>query len=73
MLRIVLLASLLFIFVGCTSIRGTGPHTYPATYTTVIIDSCEYLNTDQGAATTRIYSLTHKGNCKNPIHLKECK
>jgi hypothetical protein len=32
----------------------------------VIIDSCEYLYGPWGNATV----LTHKGNCKNPIHQK---
>jgi hypothetical protein len=32
----------------------------------VIIDSCEYLYAPWGNATV----LTHKGNCKNPIHYK---
>ena len=30
----------------------------------VVIDSCEYLYGPWGNATV----LTHKGNCKNPIH-----
>ncbi|MGB4817635.1 MAG: hypothetical protein WBP33_00850 [Saprospiraceae bacterium] len=28
------------------------------------IDSCEYLEYDAGVGHTRVYSLTHKGNCK---------
>ena len=32
----------------------------------VVIDSCEYLYGEWGYATV----LTHKGNCKNPIHQK---
>lgn len=32
----------------------------------VVIDSCEYLYAPWGSATV----LTHKGNCKNPIHTK---
>jgi len=32
----------------------------------VVIDSCEYLYAPWGNATV----LTHKGNCKNPIHNK---
>lgn len=31
----------------------------------IIIDSCEYLIT---ARNTNSQSVTHKGNCKNPIH-----
>lgn len=40
---------------------------------TILIDGCEYiesdtaiLNKDRGPS--RVYSLTHKGNCKNPAH-----
>lgn len=35
----------------------------------VVIDGCEYIESDQGFGNTRIYSLTHKGNCKNSIHV----
>ena len=28
------------------------------------IDSCEYIEYDRGINTFRVYSLTHKGNCK---------
>ena len=30
------------------------------------IDSCEYIECDYGMLDQRVYSLTHKGNCKNP-------
>lgn len=33
---------------------------------TYVIDSCEYIGDLVGD--TRGYFLTHKGNCKNPIH-----
>jgi hypothetical protein len=32
----------------------------------VDIDSCEYIRSDVYGG----YNLTHKGNCKNPIHNK---
>lgn len=32
------------------------------------IDGCEYLEYDSGILDQRVYSLTHKGNCKNKIH-----
>lgn len=32
----------------------------------IVIDSCEYLQNTYSAASP----LTHKGNCKNPIHKK---
>lgn len=35
-------------------------------YTIVVIDECEYLRLEH---THGYASLTHKGNCKNPIHI----
>lgn len=32
------------------------------------IDGCEYIEYDYGLYHQRVYSLTHKGNCSNPIH-----
>lgn len=29
-----------------------------------IIDSCEYIEYDYGVLDQRVYSLTHKGNCR---------
>jgi len=36
-----------------------------------VIDDCEYIEVDMGGGNTRVYSLTHKGNCKNPIHKQQ--
>jgi hypothetical protein len=36
--------------------------------TVKVFDGCEYLEYDYGLFDQRVYSLTHKGNCKNPIH-----
>jgi hypothetical protein len=33
-------------------------------YTTKVIDGCEYIEYDQGIMDHRVYSLTHKGNCR---------
>ena len=33
-------------------------------YTIKVIDSCEYIECDYGIFDQRVYSLTHKGNCK---------
>lgn len=38
-------------------------------YTIKTIDGCEYIEYDVGIVDQRVYSLTHKGNCKNPIHI----
>ena len=37
-------------------------------HTIVVIESCEYIEVDEGIGQYRVYALTHKGNCKNPIH-----
>lgn len=34
-------------------------------FVVIVIDGCEYLEYQRGAGESRVYSLTHKGNCKN--------
>ena len=34
-------------------------------YTIKEIDGCEYIEYRKGSGETAVYSLTHKGNCKN--------
>ena len=34
-------------------------------YKIVVLDGCEYIEYDRGIGEGRVYSLTHKGNCKN--------
>ena len=36
-------------------------------YSIKVIDGCEYIELDEGGGNTRVYSLTHKGNCINHI------
>lgn len=36
-------------------------------YQVVVIDSCEYIELDL-LTSYHVYTLTHKGNCNNPIH-----
>ena len=36
-------------------------------YSIKVIDGCEYIELDMGRGNTRVYSLTHKGNCNNHI------
>lgn len=35
-----------------------------------IIENCQYLELAQGQGNYRVYALTHKGNCTNPIHAR---
>lgn len=69
-----LLILAVFLFVGCYNpdgkeIRIENNNTKPnANYRIVQIDGCEYIEVEDGTLQTRVYSLTHKGNCKNSIH-----
>lgn len=36
-------------------------------YNIKVIDGCEYIELDKGGGESRVYSLTHKGNCINHI------
>lgn len=33
-------------------------------YTVKVIDECEYIEYSAGIGESRVYSITHKGNCK---------
>jgi hypothetical protein len=34
------------------------------------IGDCEYIEVERGETSSRVYSLTHKGDCPNPIHCR---
>ena len=51
-------------FVGCTSPKGESSVDTGKDYSIKVIDSCEYIECDYGMFDQRVYSLTHKGNCK---------
>lgn len=56
---------MLLMIVSCTpQAPGSSSTTY-GDYTLKTIDGCEYLEFDRGLTDRRVYSLTHKGNCKN--------
>jgi hypothetical protein len=50
--------------------KGGSTETINGDYVIKVIDSCEYIEYDFGIFDQRVYTLTHKGNCKNPIHCK---
>lgn len=57
---------------GCSfSEPPKGERKHLESYTIVEIDGCEYIEVEVGAryANNYAYSLTHKGNCKNRIHV----
>lgn len=59
----------LFLLSSCSQYDpNRGSNTEPAqNYRIVIIDGCEYMEVEDGVpnGNNHIYSLTHKGNCKN--------
>lgn len=59
-----------FITTGCSSgVKGDNVKTIQtpsgSNYKIKIIDGCEYIEYDEGFFDRRVYSLTHKGNCKS--------
>lgn len=67
---IVLLLTLLFLLLtGCMNPKAPGSTSREyGNFDIKQIDGCEYLEYDNGIWDQRVYSLTHKGNCKNQIH-----
>ena len=51
-------------FLGCESPKGENTVHTGKDYSIKTIDSCEYIEVDYGFVDNRVYSLTHKGNCK---------
>ena len=60
------------ILVGCAPPRTQQEMTEFVSNNTqvVVYDHCEYLFTQTGAGNNYAMSLTHKGNCSNPVHNK---
>jgi hypothetical protein len=52
--------------VSC-SVQGGTENGSIGDYSIKVIDGCEYIELDMGLGNTRVYSLTHKGNCNNHI------
>jgi PBP1b-binding outer membrane lipoprotein LpoB len=67
---IVLLIALLFVMLtSCINPKAPGTTTKEhGDFTIKTIDECEYLEYENGFFDSKVYSLTHKGNCKNKIH-----
>jgi hypothetical protein len=66
MKKLALIIALVAILTSCESpVKNVEHTTQPNVgYNIVVIDSCEYIEVDYGIFDQRIYSLTHKGNCK---------
>lgn len=76
MIKNVLLASLAFGLVGCALVFDpSGPkpkqNNSQLVQKTVVVDGCQYLETASAKIDwpNSVYSLTHKGNCTNEIHV----
>lgn len=53
---------------SCTS-NQVKPSSLKEKYKIVIIDGCEYIMYSESHGYQGYGYLTHKGNCKNPIHI----
>lgn len=63
--KIAICLMLSVIFYGCDPQPQNGSsETNNGDFVTKVIDSCEYIEYDYGIFDQRVYSLTHKGNCK---------
>lgn len=50
---------------GCeSSVESENSRDTSDNYSIVELDGCEYIECDYGIFDQRVYSLTHKGNCK---------
>lgn len=56
----------ILLVIGCASGIDADDvdHSEGKNYNTVTVDSCEYIEYDAGIFDHRVYSITHKGNCR---------
>lgn len=54
------------VFCSCNEKKAAKPDGKQGSknYSVKVIDGCEYIECDYGELRARVYSLTHKGNCK---------
>lgn len=57
---------LLFMLTGCPKPETASREGSGKNYNIIVIEECEYIEVDLGVIDNRVYSLTHKGNCKKP-------
>lgn len=60
----ILVLVIMVICFSCDAPQGTSVERSVDGYNIKTIDSCEYIEYDYGVFNQRVYSLTHKGNCK---------
>lgn len=68
-----LILLIMLVVIGCESDTGSTHHDVHQNdikfrYGIVKLDECEYIQSWKPGAGERSRSLTHKGNCSNPIH-----
>lgn len=61
-------------FMSCTTVTNNTDKKIDEHFSIRVIDGCEYIQFENGIMTFNSYSytLTHKGDCKNPIHKCKC-
>ncbi len=65
MKKVIILGLFALAIYGCVKKEGKTREVYKKDdYTVKVIDSCEYIECDDGFGDYRTYSLTHKGNCR---------
>lgn len=63
-INISILVVIMIICFSCDSPKGTSVEKTTDGYNIKTIDSCEYIEYDYGIFDQRVYSMTHKGDCK---------
>lgn len=66
--RAIICYLLLSTVISCTEgnhMKSTSPERFKSKYKVVTVDKCEYI---QYASSFGFVEVTHKGDCKNPIH-----
>lgn len=62
----------LSLMIGCSPITEdpySGEQTLnPSEINEIVYQGCDYIVYDHGVAEHRVFSITHKGNCRNSIH-----
>jgi hypothetical protein len=60
---------LVILFTSCTTPEGSKIEETQKNYKIKTIDNCQYIEFDYGIFDNRVYSLTHKGDCTNAVHV----
>jgi hypothetical protein len=62
-------AIFLLCLIGLIGCERRAPHRYQESdFQVIVIDGCQYLGLTSNNSYGNMVSVTHKGNCNNPIH-----